>query len=57
LKLNKAKLSGLSFIIIALACAFVAAFIVIQAGLRAAPTVPVLQVRKTLRRAILFMTR
>lgn len=44
MKLNKAKLSGLSFIIIALACAFVAAFIVIQAGLRAAPTVPVLQV-------------
>lgn len=44
MKFSKTKLSGLTFIILALICAFIAAFMVVQAGLRAAPAVPVLEV-------------
>jgi Flp pilus assembly protein CpaB len=43
LKINKPKLSGLTFIILAVICAFIAAFIVVQAGYRAAPTLSVLE--------------
>jgi len=44
MKIPKAKLQGFSFIVIAIACATLAALLVIQAGLKAAPMVPVLQV-------------
>lgn len=44
MRLSKTKLSGIGFIIVSVACALVAAILVIQVGLMAAPTVPVLQV-------------
>lgn len=46
MKISKTKLSGISFIIIAIICASIVAFLVIQAGLKAAPTLPVLQITK-----------
>lgn len=45
---SKTKTSGVVFIIIAIACATIAAFLVVQAGLRAAPTVPVLQITENI---------
>ena len=45
---SKTKTSGVVFIIIAIACATIAAFLVVQAGLRAAPSVPVLQITENI---------
>lgn len=46
MKVAKTKFTGMMFIILAIACASIAAFIVVQAGIKAAPTVPVLQVKE-----------
>lgn len=44
MKLSKAKMSGAGFIAAALVCAALAALLVVEAGINAAPTVPVLEV-------------
>jgi len=43
MRLSKTKLSGMMFIILAVVCAFIAAFLVMQVGLKSSPTVPVYQ--------------